>query len=449
MRKDLELALEQRNLGKLQQILSSNQKDIQNLGIDVLFWVASNKYFQADQVDPLNILRNSGFDLNKKCRFNHDTELFPIEVPTLYGSLSLLKILLVYGARANIDGQQLVHAYNQIEMVKLLLENGADPNRVSEFGTTLYKAAEGGYLESVQLLLHYGANPTLVCERSGLTALQIAQKNGHMKVCEVLQKAFNHNNNRDLKESLFLAFEEKNELRILKILTELENLASVEKNLQALGIDSPINLKQLIDSPDRTEQIFVCLAVQMNSPLLLEKILKLGARVDAVNRLGWSALYIAACRDYKDCVDLLLKAGANTKITDPFGETALQRAQECGYTDVVNLLKKAEKPDGVDENKENKITSQLEKLLEDPITHDVMDSPIIACKNQHSFDRKSLLMWYNSSEKSHDKCPTCRETIPDPSQSKWPSSLFARQMLDAYRDEQKSKTKQSEKQIRP
>ena len=44
-----------------------------------------------------------------------------------------------------------------LEVVRLLLENGADPNVRKDHVTSLSQAQSGGHLEIVQLLLKYGA----------------------------------------------------------------------------------------------------------------------------------------------------------------------------------------------------------------------------------------------------------------------------------------------------
>jgi ankyrin repeat protein len=63
----------------------------------------------------------------------------------------------------------------ELEVMRALLENGADPNCANERGATaLYWAAINGEAPAVELLLRFGANPNEV-SRDGLSILDIAQ----------------------------------------------------------------------------------------------------------------------------------------------------------------------------------------------------------------------------------------------------------------------------------
>lgn len=77
-----------------------------------------------------------------------------------------------------------------LDIVQLLLDNGAEVNDVDSTGmTALMLAAERGHLEIVKLLLSKGANiynKTAVGQPQN--ALEIARQNGHIDVAEVLDK---------------------------------------------------------------------------------------------------------------------------------------------------------------------------------------------------------------------------------------------------------------------
>ena len=71
-------------------------------------------------------------------------------------------------------------------VVRLLLENGANPNvQHNEGGTPLHAASSRGNLELVRLLLKYGADVELQ-NAYGRTPFQIASENGHHEVTELL-----------------------------------------------------------------------------------------------------------------------------------------------------------------------------------------------------------------------------------------------------------------------
>jgi ankyrin repeat protein len=99
----------------------------------------------------------------------------PVDGISRYGSTPLYT--------AAVDGKA--------EIVRMLLEAGADPNKESageSDGTPLCAAASWGYAEVVRLLLQYGADPNRI-ERPDefpMTALAWARRNHHDEVAHLL-----------------------------------------------------------------------------------------------------------------------------------------------------------------------------------------------------------------------------------------------------------------------
>ncbi len=80
-------------------------------------------------------------------------------------------------------------ARGHLEIVKLLLERGADPNLPEEgiapSGHALYSAAANGHFEIVKLLLEHGAHPNAEVESSADTLSRVIS-NGDQKMIELL-----------------------------------------------------------------------------------------------------------------------------------------------------------------------------------------------------------------------------------------------------------------------
>ena len=69
-----------------------------------------------------------------------------------------------------------------------LLKHGANVNydRVIGGGTPLGRACNGGYIDVVKVLLQYGAD--INCTMNGKTALEIATRKGHTEIVELLSR---------------------------------------------------------------------------------------------------------------------------------------------------------------------------------------------------------------------------------------------------------------------
>jgi ankyrin repeat protein len=109
--------------------------------------------------------------------------------------MDLLPKLLAYGADINgaiFDGQTVLHYCIDYapEMVKMLLEHGANPNLGTMYSamTPLQEAAMIGNLEVVRLLLAHGAQVN-ACIGRGHTALYWARKKNHADIVALLQRA--------------------------------------------------------------------------------------------------------------------------------------------------------------------------------------------------------------------------------------------------------------------
>ena len=110
------------------------------------------------------------------------------------GDVNLVKELLEKGANPNAKdrfNQTPLHfaaRHGHVEVVKLLLEYKADPNAKDKDSVTpLHAAASNGRVDVVKLLLEYGADPK-VEDKDGDTPLDLARKRGHREVVFLIEE---------------------------------------------------------------------------------------------------------------------------------------------------------------------------------------------------------------------------------------------------------------------
>jgi ankyrin repeat protein len=107
--------------------------------------------------------------------------------------VEVVRLLLARGADPNGVTQQglspllLAASAGHAELASMLLQAGADPNTQDRFGrTALYEAAQRGDQVMAAVLLRHGADATLA-SRHGRDALQLAGHAGHEAVLETLR----------------------------------------------------------------------------------------------------------------------------------------------------------------------------------------------------------------------------------------------------------------------
>lgn len=121
---------------------------------------------------------------------------YPVHYAAFFGRADIMKLLLERGADPNVVAEnamkvQPLHsavAVRCMECVRLLLAAGVAVNAKQEGGwTALQAAAKHGDLELIDLLLVSGADPLQVAD-SGQNAIDLARADGHTEAADRLRR---------------------------------------------------------------------------------------------------------------------------------------------------------------------------------------------------------------------------------------------------------------------
>ncbi len=262
-----------------------------------------SSYFSDDEILELQRLPEDGAGINE----DEDTPFsLPIsELPPLLGALY-------------------THDY---PTMKVLLEQGEDPELKNERGMTLLMcAANLNEADIVRLLLEHGAQPKTATE-DGDTALHFAAR----EECE---------------ESIRILLEDERAARCLT----LPNTEGMTPPMLALAHGRTGNLNiffaRLSDDEAQVELdrrtvddcTMLHMAVQSGKPALLDWLLEKGQRPVLVDRIGNSPLHNAARNGSTRMVHALIRAGADINLANNNGLTPLHMAALSRHSHIISTL---------------------------------------------------------------------------------------------------------------
>lgn len=158
--------------------------------------------FAADlgNLDAVKLLVEHGADINEGPGYQYGRTALQAAVSSDDSDMEVVEFLLRRGADVNakpavcggITALQGGAIRGDIKIVRLLLERGADVNAAPALKEGRYAiegAAEHGRLDMVQLLLNAGANGDVVWETGFRRAIELAEKNNHFAVANLLRAA--------------------------------------------------------------------------------------------------------------------------------------------------------------------------------------------------------------------------------------------------------------------
>ncbi len=279
--------------------VEDEQKNLLHIITDVLYHRKSVNGFSENAYDTLKILLESGFPDPE------DKDIFG-NTPLYYAQKSEVKEIaaLISGDESDVNtgGMTLNQAVlnNDIEAVTALLEQGADPQEISDDKRTpLMYACEYPRPEIVKLLLKYKADPNFVVGETGSTAMSF-----------LLTQSI-HNLGRGFKGGNQPPKDIRSILRML--------------------LDGETDPNTPLDQQGNTPLIYVAnmdyFAGLNNS--LAEELIEGGADVNKSNLSGHTPLMIFALKGDEpehSLAELLLDNNANPSFTDAWSNTALMYA---------------------------------------------------------------------------------------------------------------------------
>ncbi|MFW4370795.1 MAG: ankyrin repeat domain-containing protein [Spiroplasma sp. hy2] len=265
---------------------------------------------------------------------NHTTPLF---LAINNGNINFVKFLLKNGADVNFQGKigsmLIINAINinNLEIVDIIFNYGADVNLQDPLAnnTYLHIAARNGQLELVKLLLSRGANPNMQ-EKKGITPLYFAAQSDKTEVVQELLTNKNSKNKIDINLSNDLGDTP------LHIASFNGNYKIVELLLKNHKID--------VNKKDDCGDSALIVAARNGKINVVKKLLKHSdIDVNLSNERGLTALHYACENGHLIIVKLLLSNNANLNYQDDEGNDPLDLAEENNHKEIVNLLKKHKK----------------------------------------------------------------------------------------------------------
>ncbi|OXU25180.1 hypothetical protein TSAR_000576 [Trichomalopsis sarcophagae] len=234
-----------------------------------------------------------------------------------------------------------------VRIVKMLLEKGADPN-IEE--NTLHVAVSRGSLEIVELLVSYGIDVNRVLKSSGKTALHVAVKTNQTEMAIFLLGCKDENSPSKINEKMLLHMALRNcNRRLSLILAKLipsSDVDLLDNGFTALHLAVERRyievIKELIKKKDNVNRISseivdqLHIAIKNKDRNMIQQLVGIGTEKNVSDDV--SALHYAINQGYEDIVTLLLDNGVATiKNYNMHGLTALHVAVLSQNLDMAKL----------------------------------------------------------------------------------------------------------------
>lgn len=212
--------------------------------------------FFGDQ-EAVGLLIKNGTDLNVRNAENST----PLMIAVFSGHRVVVKTLLANGsdinARNNYGNTPLHFAVKDKDIVKVLLENQADPNvlNISHMLTPLEIAVFEGLPKVVELLIAAGSNPTMATDLNGMTKLHLAVLNSDSNLAKrLLRQGARINCKNKLGQTPLHLATLNGDIDICQLLLA----KGAQSNARDINGDSPIQLAINTGNDELLELLIAC-----------------------------------------------------------------------------------------------------------------------------------------------------------------------------------------------
>lgn len=270
---------------------------------------------------------------------NGDNAVYPpLIMAAMSNNMEALSLLMEYNVDVFMFTKQHVSAihmaayHGNVEIVEILLKAGVPPDHHDPVAklTPLVAAASSDQKEVVKLLLQNGADKDFQ-SINGYSALMFACKAGSVITAQVLLKA---GANPDLRTIAHPVSGTEGGMTALNVVCYLPIYAEdIVKLLLKYNADPNIS-----SDDGRTPLMVACFLRQHN---VVHLLLQAGAKVNLQTDHNATALLLASMMDDTALVSLLLNANAEVNVQDSVGVTALYWACRNGNNEMIECLLKA------------------------------------------------------------------------------------------------------------
>ena len=245
---------------------------------------------------------------------------------------------------------------NNIELVRLLLENGADVNIENEQAETAlhYAAEQQVNLQILELLLNRGADPNSK-DFIGNTPLHISIQNHNLPLCQLLLQngADPAVQNGEGYGSIFVSLLESQPQILRELLGAGANPNVISENDQLTPLlylisylpNTNITL-QLCEillqngaDPNLTKNSYpIILASTRGYCEIVDLLLRNNADINVQDSRGNTCLHLSTRRNFPECVEVILKHNKQIIKKDIDGNTALHLAASLIHIEILEIL---------------------------------------------------------------------------------------------------------------